>query len=82
MMILKNYISMEHVYFGTIFYKLCDIISCTYMDIWLGKDRTHTTADMMATLATVTHLAENVDAHGQIYLYMDNLFLSPDYYMI
>jgi hypothetical protein len=70
---------MEHVCFGTIFYKLCDMPGCMYMDICLGKDRAHTTADMMATLATVTQLAENVEEHGYTYLHMDNLFLSPDY---
>jgi hypothetical protein len=47
------------------------------MDMYLGKNRTRSTADMTATRATVRHLTRKVEGHGYK-PYMDNFFSSPD----
>jgi hypothetical protein len=74
----KQYIPKKHKRFGLKIYKLCDMSGCMYdMDVYLGMNRTSSTADMTATHATVRHFTRKVEGHGHK-LYTDNLFSSPD----
>jgi hypothetical protein len=66
--------------FGIKIYALCDMSGYTYdMDVYLGKSRTRSTADMTATHATVRHLQRKVEGHGHK-VYMDKFFSSPDFF--
>jgi hypothetical protein len=70
----RQYIPKKHIHFGIKIYKLCDMSGYTYdRDMYLGKNRTHSTADMTVTHATVTHLTRKLEGHGHK-LYMDNFF--------
>jgi hypothetical protein len=74
----KQYIPKKHKRFGIKIYKLRDMSRYTYdMDVYLGENRTHSTADMTVTHVTVRHLTRKVEGHGYK-LYVDNLFSSPD----
>jgi hypothetical protein len=75
----RQYISKKHKCFGIKIYKLCDMSGYTYdMDMYLGKNRTCSTADMTATHATVRHLTRKVEGHGHK-LYMDKFFHRLNY---
>jgi hypothetical protein len=70
---LKYYTPTEQR-FGIKIYKLCDMSRYTYdMDVYSGKNRTRSTADMSATHATVRHLTRKVEGRGHK-LYMHNFF--------
>jgi hypothetical protein len=76
--IFKQYMPKKHKRVGIQIYKLCDMSGYTYdMDIYLGKDRTRATRDMIATHAAVNQLAKRVEGHGHN-VYMDNFFSLPD----
>jgi hypothetical protein len=74
----RQYIPKKHKRFGIKLYQVCDMSGYTYdMDVYLGKNRTCSTADMTVTNMTVRHLTRKVEGHGHK-LYMDNFFSSLD----
>jgi hypothetical protein len=74
----KNYdkfsssIYQRNKQFGIKIYKLCDSKGYTYMSVYLGRDRKHTTAAMTANHATVSGLTTRIENLGHK-LYMDNV---------
>jgi hypothetical protein len=74
----RQYLPKKHKHFGIKIYKLCDMSGYMYdMDMYLGKNRTSSTADITATHVTVRHLTRKEEGHGHK-LYVDNFFSSSD----
>ena len=64
----QQYIPKKHKRFGIKIYKLCDSLGYTYdMNMYLGKQRLHATAQITATHGMVL----------QLKIFRDNYFTSP-----
>jgi hypothetical protein len=76
---LKRYILKKHKRFGIKIYKLCDMSGymCD-MDVYLRKNRTCATTDIMSTHATDRHLTRKGEGRGHKQ-YKDNFFHCPTY---
>jgi len=75
--VFQQYIPKKHKRFGIKIYKLCDSLGYTYeMNVYLGKQRQHATAQITATHGTTLQLIRRVDGLGYK-IFMDNYFTLP-----
>jgi len=66
--VFRQYIPRRHKRFGIKIYKLCDSLGYTYeMNLCLGKQSQHATAQITAMHGTVLQLILPQNFHGQLF---------------
>ena len=72
--VFRQYITKKHKRFGIKIYKLCYSLGYTYdMNVYLGKQWQHATAQITATPGTVLQVVRRVEGLGHK-IFMDNYF--------
>jgi len=75
--VFRQYIPKKHKRFGIKIYKLCDSLGYTYdMNVYVGKQWQHATAQITAMHGTVQQVIRRVEGLGHK-IFMDNYFTLP-----